>query len=57
MNLLVRREYEMPTNNSPENILHTAYETKMISSGDNSPAIKNKRNETSIFTCIGSSWF
>ena len=36
MNLLVRRgEYEMPTNNSPENILHTAYETKMISSGDN----------------------
>ncbi|HGP3675885.1 MULTISPECIES: hypothetical protein [Bacillus cereus group] len=32
----------MPTNNSPENILHTAYETKMISSGDNSPAIKIK---------------
>ncbi len=32
----------MPTNNSPENILHTAYETKMISSGDNSPSIKIK---------------
>ncbi|MCC2341951.1 hypothetical protein OCF13_28410 [Bacillus tropicus] len=32
----------MFTNNSPENILHTAYETKMISSGDNSPSIKIK---------------
>ncbi len=32
----------MPTNNSPENILHTAYEVKMISSGDNSPSIKIK---------------
>ncbi|PFL02668.1 hypothetical protein [Bacillus thuringiensis] len=32
----------MLTNNSPENILHTAYETKMISSGDNSPSIKIK---------------
>ncbi|HDR7795958.1 TPA: hypothetical protein QCY19_004678 [Bacillus luti] len=32
----------MPTNNSPENILHTAYEAKMISSGDNSPSIKIK---------------
>jgi hypothetical protein len=32
----------MLTNNSPENILHTAYEAKMISSGDNSPSIKIK---------------
>ncbi|PIE94720.1 hypothetical protein [Bacillus fungorum] len=32
----------MLTNNSPENILHTSYETKMISSGDNSPSIKIK---------------
>ncbi len=32
----------MFTNNSPENILHTAYEAKMISSGDNSPSIKIK---------------
>ncbi|HDR4904938.1 TPA: hypothetical protein QCR48_001336 [Bacillus cereus] len=32
----------MLTNNSPENILHTAYETKMISSGDNSSSIKIK---------------
>lgn len=30
----------MLTNNSPENILHTAYEAKMISSGNNSPSIK-----------------
>ncbi|KLA31908.1 hypothetical protein B4077_2668 [Bacillus cereus] len=32
----------MFTNNIPENILHTAYEAKMISSGDNSPSIKIK---------------
>ncbi|MFC9449282.1 hypothetical protein ACFTSE_24335 [Bacillus cereus] len=32
----------MLTNNNPENILHTAYEAKMISSGDNSPSIKIK---------------
>ncbi|WP_395761645.1 hypothetical protein [Bacillus sp. 3G2] len=32
----------MPTNNSPENILQTSYEAKMISSGDNSPSIKIK---------------
>lgn len=30
----------MFTNNIPENILHTAYEAKMIFSGDNSPSIK-----------------
>ncbi|WP_237980423.1 hypothetical protein [Bacillus thuringiensis] len=35
----------MLTNNSPENILHTAYEAKMISSGDNSPSIKIKRTK------------
>lgn len=28
------------TNYTPEKILQTAYETKMISSGDNSPSIK-----------------
>lgn len=32
----------MFTNNSPENILHTAYEAKMISSEDNPPSIKIK---------------
>ncbi|PKJ54045.1 hypothetical protein [Bacillus sp. SN10] len=32
----------MHTNNKPKNILHTVYETKMISSGDNSPSIKIK---------------
>ena len=30
----------MLANNTPEKILQTAYETKMISSGDNSPTIK-----------------
>ncbi|EJQ51265.1 Uncharacterized protein BWINRASL_02488 [Bacillus mycoides] len=30
----------MLTNNIPENILHTAFETKMISTGDNSPSRK-----------------
>ncbi|WP_144504541.1 hypothetical protein [Bacillus mycoides] len=30
----------MLANNTPEKILQTAYETKMISSGDNSPSIK-----------------
>ncbi|MGH0524328.1 hypothetical protein [Bacillus cereus] len=32
----------MFTNNIPETILHTAYEAKMIFSGDNSPSIKIK---------------
>lgn len=42
----------MFTNNIPENILHTAYEAKMISSGDNSPSIKIKETKLQYFLVL-----
>ena len=46
----------MLANYTPEKILKTAYETKMISSGDNSPTIKISGTNSSIFTCDAPSW-